>query len=87
VVNHPASWSAGNSKERSDMRADERELAALRLRQIADEVGLELSAERLEQLVGLLESTVDGTRSAADLELDELSPAFTTDVGDSEVEP
>jgi hypothetical protein len=63
------------------MRADERELAALRLRQIADEVGLELSEERLARLVGLLESTVDGTRAAAELVVHDELPAFTTDVG------
>jgi hypothetical protein len=69
------------------MRADERELAALRLRQIADEVGLELNDERLERLLGLLESTVDGTRAAAELGLDELTPAFTTGLEDTEPWP
>jgi len=58
------------------MKAAERELAAERLRQIADEVGLEVSAERLERLVSLLESTVDGVRAAGDLEPDEQAPAF-----------
>lgn len=68
------------------MRAEERELAATRLRQIADEVGLALSPERLERLVGLLESTVDGTRAAAELGLDETLPAFVPELG-AEPEP
>jgi hypothetical protein len=58
------------------VRAEERGLAAERLRQIADEIGLELSAERLERLLGLLESTVDGTRDAAELLEHETGPAF-----------
>ena len=69
------------------MKADERELAVLRLRQIADEVGLELNDERLERLVGLLESTVDGTRAAAELGLDELPPAFTTELDPEQAAP
>ena len=64
------------------MRADERELAADRLRQIASEVGLELSDERLERLIGLLESTVDGVRASAELELSDEQPAFVPDLGD-----
>jgi len=63
------------------MRAEERELAATRLRQIADEVGLEVSPERLERLLGLLESTVDGVRAAGELGLEEQVPAFVPDVG------
>jgi hypothetical protein len=62
------------------MRADERELAAIRLRQIANEVGMELTDERLERLVRLLESTVDGVRAAADLVLEEEQPAFVPDL-------
>lgn len=67
------------------MRAEERALAAERLRQIADGVGLDVSEERLERLVGLLESTVDGVRTAGqELDLDEQEPAFTTEVGEDE---
>jgi hypothetical protein len=58
------------------MRAEERRLAADRLRQIADEIGLELSPERLERMLGLLESTVDGTCEAAELLEHETPPAF-----------
>lgn len=53
------------------MKADERELAALRLRQIANEIGLELPDERLDRLVRLLESTVDGVGASEDLVLEE----------------
>jgi hypothetical protein len=63
------------------MRADERELAATRLSQIADEIGLELGPERLERLVGLLESTVDGVRAAGELGLDGHAPAFRPELG------
>ena len=63
------------------MRAEERELAATRLRQIASEVGMELSPERLERLMGLLESTVDGTRAAAELGMDERPPALVPELG------
>jgi hypothetical protein len=63
------------------MDLQERELAATRLRQIADEVGLELSPERCERMLGMLEATVDGTRAAAELGLDESSPAFLPDLG------
>jgi hypothetical protein len=66
------------------MRAEERELAATQLRQIAEDIGLEVSAERLERLVGLLESTVDGVRAAAVLGLDEQVPAFAPDVSAEE---
>ena len=66
------------------MRAEERELAATRLRQIADEIGLEVSAERLERLVGLLESTVDGVRAADELALEEHVPALVPDVSAEE---
>jgi ribosomal protein L12E/L44/L45/RPP1/RPP2 len=62
------------------MRADERELAAMRLRQIANEVGMEVSDERLDRLVQLLESTVDGVRASADLVLEEELPAFVPDL-------
>jgi hypothetical protein len=62
------------------MRADERELAAIRLRQIANEVGMELTDERLDGLVRLLESTVDGVRASADLVLEEELPAFVPDL-------
>ena len=64
------------------MRAEERELAATRLRQIAGEVGLELSPERLERLMGLLESTVDDVRATSELGLEEQVPAFVPDVGE-----
>jgi hypothetical protein len=66
------------------MRADERELTATRLRQIAGEVGLELTPERLERLVGLLESTVDGVRASAELGLDEQLPAIVPELGDED---
>jgi hypothetical protein len=62
------------------MQADERVLAGQRLQQIADEVGVELSPERLEQLLSLLESIVEGARSATDLDLDDTPPAFVPDV-------
>ena len=62
------------------MKADERELAAMRLRQIANEIGLELPDERLDRLVRLLESTVDGVRTSADLVLEEEQPAFVPDL-------
>lgn len=63
------------------MRADERALAATRLRQIADEIGLELSAERLERLVSLMESTVDGVRAAEALGLDDVQPGLVPELG------
>lgn len=67
------------------MRAEERALAAERLRQIADGVGIDVSDERLERLVGLLESTVDGVRTAGqELELDDVEPAFSTEIGEDE---
>ena len=67
------------------MRAEERALAAERLRQIADEVGLEVSDERLERLVGLLESTVNGVRAAGDdLDVDDQEPASVAEVGEDE---
>ena len=66
------------------MRAEERALAAERLRQIADEVGLEVTDERLERLVGLLESTVDGVRAAAEPGLEECEPASVPDLGEDE---
>ena len=62
------------------MRTEERELAAERLRQIADEVGLDASPERIERLVALLESTVDGVRNAGDLDADEHAPAFVPEI-------
>jgi ribosomal protein L12E/L44/L45/RPP1/RPP2 len=61
------------------MKADERELAARRLRQIANEIGLELHDERLDRLVHLLESTVDGVRASEELVLEEEQPAFVPD--------
>ena len=63
------------------MQAEERALAATRLRQIADEIGLEVSAERLERLVNLMESTVDGVRAAEALELDEAQPGIVPELG------
>jgi hypothetical protein len=66
------------------MRAEERELTATRLRQIAGEVGLELTPERLERLVALLESTVDGVRASAELGLDDQLPAFVPELGDED---
>ena len=67
------------------MRSEERALAAERLRQIADEVGLEVTDERLERLVGLLESTVDGVRAAgAELDVDDYEPASATNVAEDE---
>ena len=62
------------------MRVEERKLAAERLRQIADGVGLELSDERLERMLRLFESTVDATRAAAELVGDESAPAFVPDL-------
>jgi hypothetical protein len=66
------------------MRADERELMASRLRQIADEIGLELTAARLASVVSLMESTVDGVRESAALGLDESPPGVVPalDYGD-----
>ncbi len=66
------------------MQAEERGLAAERLREIADEIGLELSADRLERLLGLLESTVDGTRDAAELLEHETPPAFAPSLFDQD---
>ena len=67
------------------MRAEERALAAERLRQIADGVGLDVNDEGLERMLGLLESTVDGVRKAGqDLELDEHEPAFSTEIGEDD---
>ncbi len=67
------------------MRVDERELAALRLRQIADEVGLELSSERLDSLVARLESTVAGTRAAGELVLEDELPLSLPDFDREEI--
>jgi hypothetical protein len=78
VCYRPHSYAKGKR-----MRAEERALAAERLRQIADEVGLEVSDERLERLVGLLESTVDGVRAAGS-ELDDCEPAFVADLGEDQ---
>jgi hypothetical protein len=66
------------------MRVEERELAAERLRQIAGEVGLELGPERLERLVGLLESAVDGVRASAALMPEDQPPAFVPELGQEE---
>jgi len=68
------------------MRPDERELTATRLRQIASEVGMELSAERLERLVELLESTVEGVRAAGELGPEERVPTSVPSP-DEEQEP
>ncbi len=70
------------------MRTEERALAAERLRQIAEGIGLELSSERLERMIGLLESTVDGTRAAGAELLDpETVPAFVPDLAGEGAEP
>jgi hypothetical protein len=63
------------------MRADERELMATRLGEIADEIGLELTAERLESVVTLMESTVDGVRATTELGLDESPPGVVPALG------
>lgn len=68
------------------MRADERETAAARLRQIAGEAGLELGSERLEGMMRLLESTVDGVRAAGELGLEATPPALVPNL-DRESEP
>ena len=62
------------------MQEHERELAAQRLRQIAEEIGLDLSEERLASWTRLMESTVDGTRQAAALAGPEDVPAIVPDV-------
>jgi hypothetical protein len=67
--------------EEDAMRPNERELAAEHLSQIADEIGLELGPERLERVLGLLESAVDGVRATTELGLDGREPALVPDLG------
>jgi hypothetical protein len=62
------------------MRADARESVAARLRQVAADIGLELDDERLARLLGLLESTVDATRLAAELVAPGTAPAIIPDL-------
>ena len=62
------------------MRAEERALAAERLRQVAQEVGVDLDQARLERVMSLYESTVDGTRAAAELGTSQLEPAIVADL-------
>lgn len=62
------------------MQADERALIAQRLGQIAGEAGVDLSRERLDRLVALLETALDGARAAAALAPVEAVPAFVPDI-------
>ena len=62
------------------MRTEERALAAERLRQVAREVGVDLDQARFERMMSLYESTLDGTRAAAELGTTQLEPAIVPDL-------
>lgn len=62
------------------MTPAERELGAAHLRLVAQEIGLDLTEERFNRLLGMLESAVDELKTADELGLDGVMPALVPDL-------